>query len=550
MLMKNTVFFQKKACPIAVRCLTSILYFFLFSLSSLAACVDKEPVDEEDADPAINPHSSYLEEEESGGNTSSGPAFPVLANYAPAFPGAVGYGRNADGARGSNNREIYVVTNLNNSGAGSLRDAVSQANRIVVFNVSGVIDLNKEVLVFKDNQTVLFQTAPGDGIELYNGRTSSTNANNLIVRYMRMRTGRQVSGSDNIDAGGAAYGHDQIYDHCSFTWGTDECFSLNNDKQPKGLYNITLQNSILGQGCQNHSCGGLVQTSDKEGVTVFRNLLNQSVNNVIYNFGNGAAYNMGGESSVHSNTVIENNYFIKGPAYTWVNTSYPIATTDKSMFDDETKYHYNGISSDNNNYLADTYQQVNPTKPFIGGNGDGDFDTYCVGNYYDNDKDGTLNGFEITQSNWQTYCSATPVFLSKPDSQHSEISIKTSATEAYHWIVENVGPVLPNRDLVDKFMIDELTSLGTKGTIFRNQNIETQYPLAKTWQNINVGTARKDTDGDGIPDDFEDKWGLNKNNAGDAVRIAENGYTMIENYAFSLEFPDEYEKAWKEAYGE
>ena len=60
------------------------------------------------------------------------------------------------------------------------------------------------------NQTVLFQTAPGDGIELYNGRTSSTNANNLIVRYMRMRTGRQVSGSDNIDAGGAAYGHDQI----------------------------------------------------------------------------------------------------------------------------------------------------------------------------------------------------------------------------------------------------------------------------------------------------------------------------------------------------
>ncbi len=305
--MRNTATFQKKACPIAVRCLTSILYFFLFSLSSLAACVDKEPVDEEDADPAINPYSSYLEEEESGGNTSSGPAFPVLANYAPAFPGAVGYGRNADGARGSNNREIYVVTNLNNSGAGSLRDAVSQANRIIVFNVSGVIDLNKEVLVFKDNQTVLFQTAPGDGIELYNGRTSSTNANNLIVRYMRMRTGRQVSGSDNIDAGGAAYGHDQIYDHCSFTWGTDECFSLNNDKQPKGLYNITLQNSILGQGCQNHSCGGLVQTSDEEGVTVFRNLfidnktrnfkvkgLNQFVNNVIYNWGNGAAYNMGG----------------------------------------------------------------------------------------------------------------------------------------------------------------------------------------------------------------------------------------------------------------
>ena len=553
--MRNTATFQKKACPIAVRCLTSILYFFLFSLSSLAACVDKEPVDEEDADPAINPYSSYLEEEESGGNTSSGPAFPVLANYAPAFPGAVGYGRNADGARGSNNREIYVVTNLNNSGAGSLRDAVSQANRIIVFNVSGVIDLNKEVLVFKDNQTVLFQTAPGDGIELYNGRTSSTNANNLIVRYMRMRTGRQVSGSDNIDAGGAAYGHDQIYDHCSFTWGTDECFSLNNDKQPKGLYNITLQNSILGQGCQNHSCGGLVQTSDEEGVTVFRNLfidnktrnfkvkgLNQFVNNVIYNWGNGAAYNMGGESSGHSNTVIENNYFIKGPAYTWVNTAYP-STTDRTLFEDETKYHFNQISS-SGDYLVDTYQQVNPTKPFTGGTGTGTFSSYCIGNFYDEDKDGTLNGIELTQGNWSTYCSGAMNFLSQPDALHPEISSKTSATEAYHWVVDNVGPVLPKRDNVDSFIIDELTSLGTKGMILRNQQLEIQYPLANTWDvefAVSV-TGPMDTDGDGIPDDFEDKWGLNKNNAGDAVRIAENGYTMIENYALSLEFPNEYEK--------
>ena len=109
MLMKNTVFFQKKACPIAVRCLTSILYFFLFSLSSLAACVDKEPVDEEDADPAINPHSSYLEEEESGGNTNSGPAFPVFADNARAFPGAVGYAR-ALSAKTGNARALSAKT--------------------------------------------------------------------------------------------------------------------------------------------------------------------------------------------------------------------------------------------------------------------------------------------------------------------------------------------------------------------------------------------------------------------------------------------------------
>ncbi|KAA4010327.1 pectate lyase [Bacteroides ovatus] len=555
--MRNTATFQRKAYPIAVRCLTSILYFFLFSLSSLAACVDKEPVDEEDADPAINPHSSYLEEEESGGNTSSGPAFPNFANNAPAFPGAVGHGRNSEGARASSNREVYVVTNLNNSGAGSFRDAVSQSNRIIVFNVSGLIDLNKEVLVFKDNQTILCQTAPAPGIVLYNGRTSSTNADNVIVRYLRMRAGRQVSSSDNIDAGGAAYGHDQIYDHCSFTWGTDECFSLNNDKQPERLYNITLQNSILGQGCQNHSCGGLIQTGEKDGITIFRNLLidnktrnfkvkglNQYVNNIIYNWGNGTAYDAGGESAGTSNTVIENNYFIKGPAWTWQN--FAEVDVDPSIIGDEEQCRKSG-----DGYYEVKYQ-VNPAKPLTGGGGTGTFFSYCAGNYYDEDKDGTLNGFELTQSNWNTYCSAVIDRLSAPDALHPTISSTTSATEAYYWVVENVGPVLPERDAVDKFLISELTSLGTEGMIFRNQTIERQYPLANTWNAefaVSV-TGQIDTDGDGIPDDFEDKWGLNKNSAGDAVRIAENGYTMIENYALSLEFPDEYEKAWKEAYGE
>lgn len=552
--MKDTFSLAEKGIYSAIKRLLVIFFACFFPL--LTACVDKEPVDEEDADPAINPHSSYLEDEDNtSNNEEEGPAFPIFKSEGLAFPGAVGHGRNAEGARATNGRSVYVVTNLNSSGPGSLADAVSQPNRVIVFNVSGIIDLQKGVLVIKSNQTLLFQTAPGDGIELYNGRVSATNADNIIVRYMRMRAGRQVSGSDNIDAGSAAYGHDQIYDHCSFTWGTDENFSLNNQSQPKRLYNITLQNSIIGQGCQNHSCGGLIQTGDTDGVTIYRNLLtdnktrnfkvkglNQFVNNVIYNWGNGAAYNMGGESAGHSNTVIENNYFIKGPAYTWQN--YGAADVDPGIIGNEELCRPSGTG------YYEVFYQMNPARPFIGGDGDGDFDTYCVGNYFDEDKDGILNGVEITQANWDTYCRATPIFLSSPDKMHPIIGATTNATEAYHWIVENVGSVLPNRDHVDQFMIDELTSLGIKGMIFRDQRVERQYPLANTWQNINIGTPRVDTDGDGIPDDFEDKWGLNKNYAGDAVRIANNGYMMIENYALSLEFPDEYEKAWQKASNE
>ena len=524
--MRNTATFQKKACPIAVRCLTSILYFFLFSLSSLAACVDKEPVDEEDADPAINPYSSYLEEEESGGNTSSGPAFPVLANYAPAFPGAVGYGRNADGARGSNNREIYVVTNLNNSGAGSLRDAVSQANRIIVFNVSGVIDLNKEVLVFKDNQTVLFQTAPGDGIELYNGRTSSTNANNLIVRYMRMRTGRQVSGSDNIDAGGAAYGHDQIYDHCSFTWGTDECFSLNNDKQPKGLYNITLQNSILGQGCQNHSCGGLVQTSDEEGVTVFRNLfidnktrnfkvkgLNQFVNNVIYNWTGEGAYGAQGGSY-----NIINNYYKPGPVNAAKKTHCRIFT---AYVDDGKNQQAKGVYGKfyvNGNYF-ETYDKLSASQKTEAANANADNTSSTAF---------VVKNNEIPSQNLLV-SSRFPIL--------DDYSFVQTAQNAYKAILQYAG-ASNIRDNIDKRIVDETekgTFTYTDSSGGANGLIDTQTDVEGWSEYVSAATTQQDSDKDGIPDEWETANGLNPNDGNDGNKYNLNKeYTNLEVYLNSL----------------
>lgn len=549
--MKNTTSTRRKS-----MFLTKIGMLAVFSpifLSLFSACADTEPIDEDETDPSINPPITFVDDEEDeNSNEKVNLTFPNFGYSVDpiAFPGAEGHGRHAMGARASEKIELYRVTNLNASGAGSLADAISKSNRIIIFGVAGVIDLNKTTLIFKSNQTILFETAPSDGIILYNGNTSSSGASNLIVRYMRVRPGRQVSGSDNTDAGGCANGENQIYDHCSFTWGTDECFSLNRDGKGVGLRNITLQNCIIGQGCMNHSCGGLIQTNDNEGITIFRNLLidnktrnfkvkglNQYVNNVVYNWGNGAAYNMGGESAGHSNTTIVNNYFIKGPAWTWQN--YGAADVDPNIIGDETQCSPSGSG------YYEVLGQVNPTKPFIGGNGDGDFDTYCFGNYYDENKDGILNGIEITQSNWKTYCSGTPVFLSTPDPLHPIIKNMTTAEKAYQYMVEKVGAYLPNRDNVDNYLIDELTSLGIKGIILRDQRKIQQYPLANTWQNINTTNQIVDTDGDGIPDEWEDKWGLNKKDPSDAVKIAKNGYTNIENYCFSLEDPEIYEKAYK-----
>ena len=168
------------------------------------------------------------------------------------------------------------------------------------------------------------------------------------------------------------------------------------------------------------------------------------------------------------------------------------------------------------------------------------------GNYYDDNTDGVLNGVELTEANWDSYHNFRPTFLASPSSLHPIIEAM-SAKEAYDWVVAHVGASLPVRDVVDQFMVDELTSLGLKGTIIRDTRNTTQLPIADTWQQINTVSNIEDTDGDGMPDEFEDKWGLDKNNPKDAVEEAANGYTNIENYAFSLEYPEEYEKAWKES---
>lgn len=152
----------------------------------------------------------------------------------------------------------------------------------------------------------------------------------------------------------------------------------------------------------------------------------------------------------------------------------------------------------------------------------------------------------MTENNYPEFCeketfdeetgkySGMPTFLSTPSIKHNSILGQTSAEEAYKWIVKYVGACLPVRDEVDAYLIDELTSLGIKGTIIQDERDKKQYPLGGPGK-IMEGEKAPDTDGDGMPDSFEEQYGLDKNDPTDASMIANNGYTNIENYIFTLD---------------
>ena len=396
-----------------------------------------------------------------------------------AFPGAQGWGRFATGGRTGS---VYHVTNLNDSGSGSLRDAVSQPNRIVVFDVSGVIRINSRI-VFKNNLYVVGQTAPGEGITVYGDGVSFSGADNIIVRYMRFRMG--AVGTKDKDAAGVANGQNMIFDHCSFSWGQDENFSINWDNKGTAPQNITLMNSIVGQGLMTHSAGGLMQA---ENITLYRILLvdnstrnfkvkgiNQYANNLVYNWKN-AAYNMGGDSEGQSYANIESNLFINGPA--------------------------------------------------VGGNcltgGNSNFHFYGADNLQDANRDGIYNPTEFTGDGGGDR-QATPYDYPALE--------KWTASELIDKLLPDVGASLPYRDLADCYMVDEVLSFGKKGHLITNEN-ELPIGVPTTWPWFK-GSTPQDTDGDGMPDAWETANGTDpaKN---DAMTIAANGYANIENYVNSI----------------
>jgi len=440
-------------------------------------------------------------------------SFVNLQAQTLAFPEATGFGRFTTGARGAANPQIYLVTNLNDSGPGSFRDAVSQEGRFVIFKVGGIVNLQTQVVV-ASNTTIAGQTATGEGIVFLGPRVTFTGANNTIARYLRIRYGGTAQ---NQDASGLANGANMIFDHMTFTWGTDEVFSINWDSKGVSPDNITIQNSIIGQGLHrhNHSAGGLIQPSGGK-ISLIGNLyicnktrnnkikgINEFVNNVVYNWGNygntyghtesGDAYIMGGDSAGSSDVNIINNYFIGGP-----NTSNLVST------------------------------------PFNRGNDN--FSLYGSGNYFDNNKDGVLNGTLVPADLTGYPTGDISTILSTPYDYPMK-NTTLSAQDAYNKIVSDVGASYPRRDQVDNLMISDLMSKGTTATyVYVQTDLATQFGFINGGAGHVYGApAPLDTDNDGMPDAWEDANGLNKNLA-DALLVSTSHapYLNIEVYINSL----------------
>lgn len=406
-----------------------------------------------------------------------------------AFEGAEGFGAYATGARTNlNSASVYRVTNLNDSGAGSFRDAVSASNRFVVFDVGGVINISSPIVV-KSNTTIAGQTAPG-GIAVFGDKVSYSAASNTISRHMAYRLGRAAG---REDASGASNGANMMFDHMSITWGVDETLSFNSDGKGTPLDRITVQNSIIGQGLDvvGHSAGGLMTFPEGGRFSIIKSLFtdsvtrnpkvrgeNEFINNVVYGW-ETAAYIMGDTSNMDSHANAIGNYFIEGP--------------------------------------------VNGGDPFR--SGDPRFEIYGEGNMHDGNRDGVLNGSLITN-----YPGATVV--SNPHHFGTPNAPAMTAEEAVAYVLKHAGPSIV-RDVVDTRIMEEVASYGTLGgVIVRETDLFTNYGSNPDY--LNPRARLVDADGDGMADNWEAAHGLSSTNANDWRNLSAAGYAQIEEYVNEL----------------
>lgn len=445
----------------------------------------------------------------------SGP-LPALAGEEPvlAFPTAEGYGKFTRGGRGG---QVLEVTNLNDDGPGSLRMAIeAEGPRMVIFKISGTIELKSQLKIKNPYITIAGQSAPGDGICL-RGYPLSIEADEVIIRYIRVRLGDETH--TESDAISSRYHKNIILDHVSASWSVDETMSIyhcedvtvqwcmiteslfasGHMKGPHGFGGIwggnhcTYHHNLIA----NHSsrnprfCGG-------SGYTDYRN-------NVVYNWGYNSCYGGGGveakRAEEFSFTTINfvANYYKPGPATTPGEISRRFSGPSWSNGKFGRWYFAENVMEGSSEVTADNWLGVHPGTGAV------------------------IDSMRLLKP-WP----AMPIE-------------QQNAAEAYVLVLKNAGASL-HRDSVDARIVRDVAS--GKAT-YEGPAFKAKHPVAdatvKTgiidsqsdvggWPKLNSKKPAKDSDHDGMPDKWEKTHKLNPKDPSDAAQLAPSGYSMLELY--------------------
>lgn len=406
----------------------------------------------------------------------------------PAFPGAEGFGARAKGGRGG---RVIAVTTLADNGPGSLRAACSaEGPRIVTFRVGGIIDLKKPIEVTSPYLTLAGQTAPGDGVCL-RGYGLSVATHDVIVRYLRSRAGEGAGKEvDALDIGHGS--RDVIFDHCSASWSVDECFSLAGDVQ-----RVTVQWSVIAEG--------LNKSVHKKGA-----------------HGYGSLARANGEVSYHHNLWA--HHAARNPRMGDNYGKPPYPTFD---FVNNVIYDYGGIASGITqgilkiNYVGN-YIRPGPSsraqRPIRIGS-PSDIQIYIGDNDWDGHPEQSADNSDFFEK------AEGQVKLVKQPFAAPTVT-RSSARRALEAVLESAGASVPKRDAVDARIVEEVR---TKGGRIIDHTKE-----VGGWPAYRAGAAPADSDGDGMPDEWEKARGLDPKNPSDGVKSSGDGYTWVEKYINGL----------------
>jgi len=405
----------------------------------------------------------------------------------PAFPGAEGFGANAQGGRGG---DVYYVTNLADDGPGSLRYGIETASgpRTILFKVSGNIRLRSNLIVTRPRLTIAGQTAPGDGICIQDG-TLSIQADDIIVRHLRCRLGTNNLVQD--DALNVIGGRNIIVDHCSASWSVDEVLSVVGHAE-----NVTVQWCFISESLNRsihakgpHGFGSLIRSRTNAFNTFHHNL-----------FAHNNSRNP--RPGTYSNTYIQRLDFRNNVIYNWGG---------KSGYDDT-------IDAVELNYVCN-YLIAGPSTKWIesafeaGGLGTR---IYQRGNRFDVNKNGSADGVD---TGWDMF-GGTYTKVREP---FAAPLVKTDpASVALLRVLTQAGAMPWRRDPVDRRVADSV--------YIQTGQIIDDTARVGGWPELKSDDPPADNDNDGMPDYWEVALGLDPrtpDNNGDPDR---DGYTNLEDY--------------------